>query len=206
MATASRERFQALFRAPAGPIFDEIAFAYAELQRRYHTLAHISACLDQLDAIGRTEPARRTIELALWWHDAVYDPTRADNEARSAALARDHLGRLSEAAAVIDEVERLIMLTAGHTVAADDTIGATLVSIDLSILGQPAAIYDRYAGQVRAEYAHVPDAAFRAGRARVMTHFLEAPTIYADPDFRDRLEAPARANIAREIAALTAEA
>jgi len=204
--TASRERFRRLFRSPVDAIFDEIETAYSGPVRRYHTLAHIADCLDQLDAIDQPEPARRRIELALWWHDAVYDPTRADNELQSAALAQRHLASLGETTGAIEEVCRLILLTTGHTVAAGDDVGATLVSIDLSILGRDPTAYDRYAAQVRAEYAHVPEGAFRAGRARVMARFLEAPVIYADPYFRDRLEASARFNIAREIAALTAPA
>jgi predicted metal-dependent HD superfamily phosphohydrolase len=206
MTTASRARFQKLFRVPAEAIFGEIEAAYAEPARRYHTLTHIADCLDRLDAIDRPALARRRIELALWWHDAIYDPSRGDNEAQSADLARGHLAALAEPAAEIDEVARLILLTAGHTVADGDYVGATLVSIDLSILGRPPADYDRYAAQVRAEYAHVPDAAFRAGRARVMARFLEAPAIYADPELRQWLERQARENITREIADLSAAA
>ena len=204
--TAMRERFRRLFQSPADAIFDEIEAAYAEPGRRYHTLAHIADCLAQLDAVHGREPMRRRIELALWWHDAIYDPTRADNEAQSASLARRHLASLGEASGEIDDVGRLIMLTAGHTVTPADDVGATLVSIDLSILGQDPESYDRYAAQVRAEYAHVPDVAFRAGRAQVMARFLAAPAIYADPGFRNRLEVQARRNIAREIATLTAAA
>jgi predicted metal-dependent HD superfamily phosphohydrolase len=203
MSTASRERFRRLFQPPADAVFDDIETANAGPARRYHTLEHIGECLTQLDGVVRPEAARRRIELALWWHDAVYDPTRSDNEAQSAGLARGHLRGLGEPEDEIDEVARLIALTAGHTVASGDQVGATLVSIDLAILGQSQAVYDRYAAQVRAEYAHVPDSAFRAGRAQVLARFLETPAIYADPEFRDRLEAAARANIAREIAALT---
>jgi len=89
-------------------------------------------------------------------------------------------------------------------VAPGDRIGALMVSIDLSILGADPADYDAYAAAVRREYAHVPEEAFRAGRARVMKHFLAAEAIYADPAFAARLETQARANIEREIRALEA--
>lgn len=179
--------------------------AYAEPHRRYHSRAHIEACLSLLAKQDDLSAAdRRVLEYAIWWHDAVYDPTRNDNEAVSAEMARRDLVGLSEPAAVADEVARLILLTKGHTVEAGDRLGALLVSIDLAVLGGDPADYDAYAAGVRREYAHVPEAAYRAGRANVLRRFLEAAAIYPDPRFRARLEARARSNIAREIAALTA--
>lgn len=178
--------------------------AYAEPHRRYHSRAHIEACLKALAELGGLSDAdRRLLEYAIWWHDAVYDPTRSDNEAVSAEMARTDLAALGEPVDVADEVARLILLTKGHTVPPGDRLGALLVSIDLAVLGGEPADYDAYAAGVRTEYAHVPEAAFRAGRVRVMQHFLDADVIYPDPAFRARLEARAWGNIAREIAALS---
>jgi predicted metal-dependent HD superfamily phosphohydrolase len=177
--------------------------AYAEPHRRYHTRAHIEACLAELGKVeGLSAEDRRTLEYAIWWHDAVYDPHRSDNEERSADLARQDLGRLGVPDGQIDEAARLILLTKGHEVAPGDGIGALLVSIDLSILGAAEADYDAYADGVRFEYAFVPEEAFRAGRAAILERFLESPSLYPDPGFRSRLEAPARANLRREIARL----
>jgi predicted metal-dependent HD superfamily phosphohydrolase len=179
--------------------------AYAEPHRRYHGRAHIEACLNELAAVpDLSDRDRRLLTWAIWWHDAVYDPRRADNEEVSAEMARRDLAGLSADPADIEEVARLILLTKGHAVADGDRLGALLVSIDLSILGADRAAYEAYAAGVRHEYRHVPEDAFRGGRARVMRHFLEAPALYADPAFRARLEEPARANIAREIAGLEA--
>ena len=179
--------------------------AYREPHRRYHTLAHIQACLSELASLGGLSPAdRRTLEYAIWWHDAVYDPHRSDNEEQSAELARRDLARLGVSAETIDEVARLILLTKGHEVVAGDVMGALLVSIDLSVLGAEPADYDAYAEGVRYEYAFVPEEAFRAGRAAILSRFLESPALFPDPAFRARLEAPARTNLAREIARLTA--
>jgi predicted metal-dependent HD superfamily phosphohydrolase len=177
--------------------------AYAEPQRAYHTRAHIEDCLAKLAAVEGLSPAdRRRLQWAIWWHDAVYDPTRGDNEAASAAMAVRDLPALGASAGDIAEVERLILLTAGHAVASGDRLGALMVSIDLSILGAAPAAYDVYAAAVRREYAHVPDEAFRAGRARVLRTFAEAPVLFPDPGFAGRYDAPARTNLAREIAAL----
>lgn len=177
--------------------------AYAEPHRRYHTRAHIEACLGELAALdGVSASDRRVLEYAIWWHDAVYDPHRSDNEARSADLARKDLKQLGASPDEIDEVVRLILLTQGHEVAPGDGIGARLVSIDLSVLGAAEDVYDAYAQGVREEYAFVPDEAFRAGRAAILERFLDSPALYPDPGFRTRLEARARANLRREIARL----
>lgn len=177
--------------------------AYSEPHRRYHTLEHIKDCLTQLASVQDLGVAeRRLLELALWWHDAVYDPTRGDNEEVSAQLARRDLAAMGEAPEVIDEVARLILLTKGHTVASDDRLGALLVSIDLSILGRAPEAYDRYAAQIREEYSFVPEEAYRAGRAAVLRKFLEAPVVFADPAFAERYDAQARANLDRELASL----
>lgn len=181
----------------------ELEAAYAEPHRRYHTRAHIEACLKLLDQVeGLDANARRLLGWAIWWHDAVYDPRAADNEARSAERARLALAAEGASQPEQAEVARLILLTAGHQVPAGDRLGAILVSIDLAILGATPAVYDAYSQAVREEYAHVPEPAWRAGRAAVLQRFLDAPVIFPDPALRDRFEDQARANLRRELAAL----
>jgi len=181
----------------------ELRQAYSEPHRRYHTLAHIEDCLAKLAHIdGLSDQDRRLLEWAIWWHDAVYDPTRSDNEAVSAEMARRDLEGFGASAEDRDEVERLILLTRGHTVEPRDRLGAVLVSIDLSILGAEPEVYDRYAAQIREEYAFVPEDAWRAGRGAVLQRFLEAETLYPDPEQRALYETPARENLARELASL----
>jgi predicted metal-dependent HD superfamily phosphohydrolase len=179
--------------------------AYAEPRRRYHTLAHIEDCLARLAAVtGLDARERQILEWAIWWHDAVYDPTRGDNEALSAELAARDLPALGADDAAIAEVVRLILLTKGHGVTPGDRLGALMVSIDLSILGADPGTYRAYAEAIRAEYAHVPEAAYRLGRARVLEYFAAEPLLFADPDFAARFDAQARRNLAAEIAALKA--
>lgn len=177
--------------------------AYAEPHRRYHGRAHVEACLTLLDGVaGLDADERRLLTWAVWWHDAVYDPKASDNEARSADMAAQDLVALGATDAERAEVARLIQLTAGHEVAADDRLGAILVSIDLSILAAAPEAYDAYARAVREEYAHVPEALWRSGRARVLKRFIEAPALYPDPGLAARFETAARANLARELAGL----
>jgi predicted metal-dependent HD superfamily phosphohydrolase len=182
----------------------ELEAAYAEPHRRYHDRRHIERCLALLETLpDLTDGERRVLSWALWWHDAIYDAAAGDNEARSAEMAKAVLRELGASLHEREEVARLIRLTAGHEVEEGDRLGEILISIDLSILGAPAAEYDEYARNVRAEYAQVPDDLWRAGRAQVLQRFLGTPVIFPDPDFRARLEAPARENMARELASLS---
>ncbi len=189
----------------SGAVRDELIARYGEPHRRYHTMTHIEDCLAQVAASTDMDDDQQALmDAAIWFHDAIYDATRTDNEAESAKLAAERLASDGASRAFIDEVSRLILLTAGHSVEPDDVLGARLVSIDLSILGAEPVRYDAYAAAIRKEYAHVPEPLYRAGRAAIMGRFLESPQLFADPVWADRYEAQARANLAREIATLTA--
>lgn len=189
----------------SGAVRDELIARYSEPHRRYLTLVHIEDCLAQVAASTDLDETQRALmDAAIWFHDAIYDATRNDNEAESAALAADRLAAEGAPQSFIDEVVRLILLTAGHSVQAGDVLGARLVSIDLSILGAEPARYDAYAAAIREEYAHVPEPLYRAGRAAILGRFLESEALFADPIWAGRYETQARANLTREIAALTA--
>ena len=189
----------------SGAVRGELIARYGEPHRRYHTMAHIEGCLDQVRASTDLTPDQRTLlEAAIWFHDAIYDPTRNDNEAESARLTRERLAADGAPESFIKEVQRLILLTAGHSVEADDPLGARLVSIDLSILGAEPERYDAYARAIREEFAHVPEPAWRMGRSAVLGRFLDGPRLFADPVWADRYEPRARENIRREIETLAA--
>ncbi|MDN4985068.1 phosphohydrolase [Bradyrhizobium sp. WYCCWR 13022] len=177
---------------------EHLAVAYAAPGRHYHNLAHIEDCLAALARVGGLSAAEREmLTEAIWWHDVVYDPTRSDNEERSAELAEQHVrGELRH------EVGRLIRLTKTHDVDASDRLGAILISIDLSILGADPAHYDAYAAAIRREFSHVSESDYRVGRARVLRRFAAREVIYPDPDFAAMYDRPARANLARELEAL----
>ena len=189
----------------SGAVRDELIARYSEPHRRYHTMVHIEDCLAQVAAsTDMDEDQRALMDAAIWFHDAIYDATRNDNEAASAQLAADRLAAEGAPQSFIDEVVRLILLTAGHSVQAGDVLGARLVSIDLSILGAESDRYDAYAAAICEEYAHVPEPLYRAGRAAILSRFLESEALFADPVWAGRYETQARANLTREIAALTA--
>ncbi len=142
------------------------------------------------------------VRLAAWYHDAVYRPDGSgDDEGRSAELARTDLPAVGLAAVDVDEIARLVLLTATHDPEPGDRNGAVLCDADLWILGSDERDYDRYIVEVRAEYDHVPDDAWRSGRAAVLRRFLERPTIYHTEPGRQR-EVVARANLERELSRL----
>lgn len=196
-------------RAAARPIATALAADHGRADRRYHDLDHVRAVLAEVARLLPHEPSADgdAVRLAAWFHDVVYDPTApaGQNEAASAARARTELTGLGLSRPSPDEVARLVRLTAGHRVEADDRSGAVLVDADLSILAAKPATYDRYAASVRSEYAHVPEDAWRLGRTAVLTHFLDqldACFTAGPPDDGDRRRAAARANLLRERDAL----
>jgi predicted metal-dependent HD superfamily phosphohydrolase len=179
--------------------FDDLVRRYAEPSRHYHTLAHIASVLEVIDRLVSHAPP--ALVLAAWYHDAVYDSRAGDNEERSAELARHALaGRVGDG--VCDEVARLILLTTSHTASADDHVGQVLLDADLAVLGAERDIYDAYARAIRQEYAWVNEPDYRTGRRRVLQRFLGRPVIYFTRAMRAQAEGQARANLAREIAAL----
>lgn len=200
-----RARFTRALRAAGAArvgaaLFDELVARYAEPGRHYHTLSHVEACLAGLDRHRRRAERPAEVELALWLHDAVYDVRRGDNEERSAALARARLGALGVPAPARDRVARTVEATKDHAALAGDS--ALVIDLDLTILAAPPEGFDRFERQVRAEYAHVPETLFRAGRLRVLEGFLARPAIFAVPELRGALEACARANLERRVRAL----
>jgi predicted metal-dependent HD superfamily phosphohydrolase len=192
-----QESFRALSLDPPMPAFAELTERYAEPQRAYHTLQHIGECFDRLDEAGDAEE-RSVIALALFFHDAVYDPAAKDNEEQSAGLAKQVLSASGAPEGIVAKVTTLILATRHDHVPTEPT-AQLIVDIDLSILGAKRARYDEYETQIRREYAFVPEEAFRAGRAAILRKFLERPSIFSTQHFRDRYEARARENLARSL-------
>ncbi|MFG3705685.1 metal-dependent phosphohydrolase [Micromonospora sp. NPDC047670] len=182
----------------------ELLARWREPHRRHHTVAHLTTVLDVVDAHASAAARPDLVRLAAWCHDAVYDPRAGGdaNERDSAALADTLLARAGLPADAVAEVRRLVLLTAGHAVQPGDADGALLCDADLAVLAAPPEAYDRYAAAIRREYAHVPDPAFRAGRAQILAGLLALPALFRLPPLAARWEAPARANLSRELATL----
>ena len=177
-------------------LFEDLCARYSEPHRHYHTVEHLTALFAALDPFDLRDP--RAVHLAAWYHDAIYDTACADNEERSAALAREALAGLIDS----PRVEHMILATKSHTVPPADADEALFLDADFSILGAPAPRYAAYAAEVRAEYGWLPDEGWRAGRLAFLTKAAAAPRLFHTDDFELRLGAQARTNIAWEMAQL----
>lgn len=193
----------ALGARPEAGLFERLLACYSEPHRRYHTLEHLTECLERLDAVLARADHPGELEVALWFHDAVYAVKRHDNELQSAnwAEAACRAGGVSEEAAT--RVFALVMATR-HSALAATSDERLLVDVDLSILGASAARFDEYERQVQDEYAWVPRWLFRRKRKAVLREFLDRPAIFSTDHFRGQLEARARENLQRSVATLCA--
>jgi predicted metal-dependent HD superfamily phosphohydrolase len=174
--------------------------AWTEPHRRYHDLAHLAAVLRLVDELAGAAADPDAVRLAAWYHDVVYDPERDDNERVSADRARAGLrGVVSDER--LDEVERLVLLTAGHQPAPGDADGAVLCDADLAVLAASPESYAAYASAVRLEYGHLSDEEFTAGRIAVLEHLLALPELYRTEAARPWTDR-ARANLTAELTLL----
>ncbi len=175
---------------------------WSEPHRHYHTRDHLGVVLAVVDEQAAHAVDADAVRLAAWYHDAVYDPRRVDNEEASALLAEAALPALGVPPARVAEVARLVRLTASHDPAAGDRNGELLTDADLCVLAGSPEDYLAYTSAVRREYAHVPDPLFATGRAGVLTNLLSLPQLFHVPALRERWEDAARANLTQELQTL----
>ncbi len=175
---------------------------WREPHRRHHDERHLTEVLAAIGSLAGPDDDTEAVELAAWFHDAVY-AGRPDDEERSADLARDELVTTGADPTVVDEVVRLVLLTRAHDPQPDDRPGALLCDADLSVLGADPQRYADYAAAVRAEYAHVDDADWRTGRARVLRDLLALDPLFRTAEGRGRWQVAARTNLTAELTALT---
>jgi predicted metal-dependent HD superfamily phosphohydrolase len=187
--------------AVSQPVLADLCRRYSESSRFYHTLVHVGQMFRTMESWRRTVEVQdwRSVRLAVWFHDAVYDSRAADTEEQSARFAHEVLTAWGAADEMRAAVERLILATETHTLGDDDQDGALMLDADLAILGSTPAEYDRYRRAIRKEYAWVPEDAYRAGRGRVLQGFLDRPRIYRTPMAFEAWEHCARRNICGEI-------
>lgn len=176
----------------------EILRMYSLPDRFYHTTEHLRSCFEVLDHMVAKLPGIGNVELALWYHDFVYDPKRSDNEEQSAMLAESRLLHITTQG-VASLVAELIRATK-HAHEPKTREAQVLLDVDLSILGSAPAVFDRYEENVRKEYAWVPDDAFREGRGAILQGFLARPRIYATPEFlNSSYEPQSQKNLLRSL-------
>lgn len=176
------------------PVWQDLERRYQEPHRAYHNLEHIGECFTEFAAVRSQALDPNAVELAIWFHDAIYDPRAQDNEERSGQLAGDFLEPMGLPAVSIHEVRNLIMATR-HTTPPTTPDASLLTDIDLAILGQPPGRFAAFEQQIRQEYAWVPPSEFALGRAKILRGFLDRPTVYSTAAFRQKYEQRARTNL-----------
>lgn len=179
-------------------LFQRLVAAWSEPHRHYHTLQHLRECLERFDAVRSQARRPAELELALWFHDAIYDVHRQDNESRSADWARDAVLAAGLPRTVGRRVHDLVIATR-HQEPPRDPDAQLLVDVDLAILGAPRERFDESDAQIRREYGHLPEPQFREGRRAVLNGFLARPRIYSTPGFIAALEQVARGNLGRAL-------
>jgi predicted metal-dependent HD superfamily phosphohydrolase len=189
------------------PKIESVMARYLEPHRHYHSLPHPKAMMRHLETIRGEILDWPGIVAATWWHDSIYDPSRNDNEERSAQLLRVDLNGLVPSE-VIEFASAAILATAKHTLPEGlsrdvENDVAIFLDVDMSILAAPGAVYDQYEAGIAAEYVPVYGIdAYRKGRIHVLGAFLERARIFLTDRFYTSWEDAARRNVERAIIAL----
>lgn len=190
----------------ADHIFEILLAAYSAPDRFYHNLEHLIEMFAVAGRLALFCDDPYVVQLAIWFHDAVYDPRGVDNENRSAELAALLLGPLGVPAGVLERLTRMIRLTSlSQYQPPGDRDTAALLDADLAILGTNADRYHRYAADIRREYGWLSDAEYAVARQGVLQHLLNRTRIYSHELIFLEREYQARINLTEEITRLTTD-
>lgn len=182
-------------KSPGRDVYLELEQLYSEPHRKYHNLQHVVECLKHLDSFPIGDAKSASIELAIWFHDAIYFPLRPGNEMASADLARQRLSSLGADRALIESVYSLVMATTHSGEPPQDTAHALMIDIDLAILGASRNSFQSYEAAIRTEYRLVPRPIYRQKRKAILETFLRRDSIYYTRPFIQNRERQARSNL-----------
>ncbi len=186
----------------ATTIFARLARLYGEPHRHYHTLDHIWRCLDEFDRVTELTDHPDAVEMAIWFHDAIYVSGAKDNEWRSAELFLQWSEGYA-ASAFRGQVRDLVMATT-HRESPSRQDERFVVDIDLSSFGLPWEAFERDGRHLRAECANMTDEEYFPGQLRFLLSLLNRSTFFFTDYFRQRYEQIARANTQRVVETLRA--
>ena len=171
--------------------------AYSEVQRHYHSIQHIVECLEHFHQIKTHLDDTLSVELAIWFHDVIYNPQAHDNEQQSA----DYMLRMLENVLGAEQITKIyawILATQVHAPTADTDL-TYLLDIDLAILASDPMRFAEYERQIQQEYAWVKPSLYVQKRQQVLRHFLETQPLYQTPFFQKRYECLAKQNLAQAL-------
>lgn len=174
--------------------FETIFLNYSDLYRVYHNPKHLVNCFDVLSKFFPNEKLNPAICLALFFHDAVYNTTKTDNEAQSCLLLDKLLPDIDES--IRNDAKSYIMVTSSHLPFDDKS--KIVVDCDLAILGSSPEEYEQYENSIREEYYFVPKDLYISGRAKVMNKFANKEFVFCTEQMRSsQYEINAKINLAR---------
>jgi predicted metal-dependent HD superfamily phosphohydrolase len=183
------------------PVFEELVQAYSSTGRFYHNLAHIANCLSIFDQTKSLSVHAEEVELAIWFHDAVYDTRRTDNEHWSTEWAARVIRQAGLGVVIVERVSAAILATR-HDIEVTNTDAQLMVDVDLAILGASQEVFWGYEENIRKEYAWVPQNLYARKRMQILRGFLRRPHIYYHQPYRELLEQTARANLRQAVTRL----
>ena len=164
---------------------------YTQSHRYYHTLEHITY---MFEIARQYEIALSRAQIhAIWWHDAVYDPTSKTNEEDSWRMAQLYHNHLQD----VDwlSIVGMIMDTKTHSPRTEES--KIVCDLDMFILADVDE-YDKYRRLVRQEYSMYSDEEYRQGRIRFLEGLLSKQIFHSDI-FKTYHESVAKVNIKDEI-------
>lgn len=174
-------------------VFNKLIAAYSEKQRAYHTLQHLYECLALLESIRVNLNDAHAVILALWFHDAVYDPQAKDNEIKSAELFEQYLAQ-DLPNDVVQKIRWWIVATQKHA-STDELDLQFLLDIDLAILAASSDRFAEYEQQIQKEYAWVDPDIYLIKRKQVLAHFYQTEPLYQTEYFQQNFEQRAKENL-----------
>jgi predicted metal-dependent HD superfamily phosphohydrolase len=184
-------------------IFADLVRHYNGDGRYYHVLNHVGELLDMVSEVRDLTQDYQTIQLAIWFHDVIYDPRGKDNEVKSAEYAREALQKLGLPERTVNRVSDLILKTVSHVSEKEDGDALILLDADLAPLGANEEVFSRQSEALRQEFSWIPEEEYRASRVRILNSFLSRERIYQTEWMYQARERQARNNLSQAIAKLT---
>lgn len=175
-------------------LFDFIVSQYSEPHRHYHTLQHLSECFYYFDLVKAQANNAAAIEMAIWFHDIIYNVKANNNEVRSAQLAMDYLAPYNLPHTILTSIYQLIQVT-DHKQQVKNLDEQIIVDVDLAILGASSVRFAEYQQQIRSEYSWVPYFLYKTKRKQILTTFLNQQPLYHTPKLATLLAKQASLNL-----------
>jgi len=178
--------------------WNEIAEKYSSSKRYYHNLNHINELVSLLNIYKSSICDLEIVQLAIFYHDVIYNAIKKDNEFKSAIFCKKHLEKTSLPKEKLEKCYNYILATKNHETNNENDLNY-LLDFDLSILSSQDIDYEIYLKQIRKEYSFFPDIIYNAGRKKVLQYFLKQKKIYKTDEFYVKFEKKARENLNNEL-------